>query len=371
MNLPKAFYLQEKMNNKKLFAISGFLFFGPILYFMLDTNDYNLDANDKNFIKNYIRLSFVNWSVIVFLLIIYLLRVFGIFNLPVDSDYFFVWLCIRLTLGFAMILLDKTILDVKSINADLIISKRKYLVPIYNFYIWYKNYNTQKDNLILKESILFWSVFVLLHIFWVKFALWIILTILFVRIIIEKYSDIYFEFYKKIIWQIFLVNIEEVRCYTIGTAKFLILKYANANIIKTVTNRIWKLIKSGWNPLFEQSPNSDMAEITIKKSILSCQKKNIQLYDFEINYKNLVLILQYIGFVWIIIRNIKNNIYYQWIRLYVDKVSIFFYLLVLWRFGVMIFFKRFPLIPVFHEISVIIGFGVDYIIQKLKSLKKS
>lgn len=300
---------QNTYSNKTELALSALMFFSPLIQNLTKKNDIN--KSEQNFLKGYIKLGYFN--IILLGMTIFFQIIYYTSNNSLFQNLWFVIsivLWISLTVWSICAILNKEIFWNNN-KTNLIHSKDALLdnilcyIPIYNIYKRYDEHKFENPNILLKESLLLWTIFsILLLIFpWESLIIMIILIVV-LRIISVSNGVYWWEKFENTINKIFKKNPEEIWGYFLG-------------IIKTLFN--WKKIKeniSNIKQTFELIPKIDYKQI---------------LWQYLI----LLIILLFSFYLWI-----KN-----------DNINVVVALLLItWRYGVMIIKrKHVPNIPILKE----------------------
>ena len=208
-------------NTKTQLSLAAALFFSPLVQNMLKNNTRDITDKDRDFIRGYIRfwyISIVFWIIAIAAGILNYLFVLDILSMVYTVSIFI--LVFLLLISIVSILSDISLLrwwdlsiqtySVEGNKKDIIL---KYL-PIYNIYLRYTAHTFEKPNRWIKESILLWSIFLLIATMWSVWASSIALIAIIIRIA-ALMSDI--DFFniktKQVINKLFFKNPEEIRWY--------------------------------------------------------------------------------------------------------------------------------------------------------------
>lgn len=200
----------------KLSAIVGMMFFAPFIKKNINNSDFS--DQEKEFIWSYIKIWYFNLSILIIVIIATILDL--IFVSQIASWIANIWgLIIYLVLLFSVF---ACVNDVhmrwsnESIKQNIQDKSQvlKVFFPIKNFNMWYKQGDYETPYRWLKESILWWIIFI----FWTLFLgnfVWIwIFTIIVVRVILLLLNiDIIPLSIKKTINWIFWCNPWEIMAY--------------------------------------------------------------------------------------------------------------------------------------------------------------
>lgn len=316
-------------NTKTQLSLAAALFFSPLVQNILKKNKRDINDQDRDFIHGYIKFGYIT------LLFGAIVIATGVLN------YLFVlnFLSVIYTVSIS-ILLFLLLISVVSILSDISLLKwwdyaiqlytiewdkkdiiLKYL-PLYNIYLWYKEHAFEKPNRWIKESIILWTIFVLICMSGSVLASSIVLIVIIVRVS-ALMSDIDFlkTQTKQQINKLFLKNPEEMRWYITG---FLIY----------IGKRIFHLF-------FPLQPYMLREEINKEKEIYS-RIINIE-DDTHIIIEYILWILLMIWLIYISHIDFTVRTYYIWFGL------------LLIRYVIMaIQLKHIPHLPIAREILLLI-----------------
>lgn len=212
-------------------SLAALMFFSPLVSNMLKKDNLELNNEDNKFIKWYIRLG--NYL----LIILWVTIISWILNYNIQSDIInviyslsIISLTTMLVVWTISILTDTNILSWDKKLVDLyyenVTSDKKEVLtnytPIYNIYLWYTQHNFNQPNLLIKESILAWLIFIILWFFTNTFWASTFLIIIIIRIAsLMWWIDFVSPQIKKIINRLFTKNPEEIRWYIKGSIMYL------------------------------------------------------------------------------------------------------------------------------------------------------
>jgi hypothetical protein len=244
------------------------MFFSPLIQKMLKKNK-NITQQDKDFVAWSIKLGYFN--IFLLLLTIVLQVVFYLTKLSITqtiSTVTMIVLAISLVIWSIYAISGKSILKssnkinkdlLKTSDTDLTNNKLETLInyiPLYNIYLRYKNHNFNNPDIILKESILRWSLFAIIFITVQSPTVnWIILSILWIRIIALMNGIDLSNTAKQKINKLFTKNPEELRWYISWTITNLFNK-------KTISENITTQ-KTNYELLFKSTNKQIIFEYTI------------------------------------------------------------------------------------------------------------
>lgn len=216
-------------NTKTQLSLAAALFFSPLVQNMLNKNTWDITDKDRDFIRGYIRFGYIT------LLFWFITIASGV------SNYLFALNILSVTYTVSIfILLSLLIISIVSIISDISLLKSgtndlntytvegnkkeiifKY-IPIYNIYLWYQAHSFDKPNRWIKESILFWTLFLFLSMFGSVWGSTIVLIAIIIRIAsLMSDIDILSTQTKQYINKIFLKNPEEIWWYVTWFLKYL------------------------------------------------------------------------------------------------------------------------------------------------------
>ena len=258
-------------NNKIELSLSAIMFFSPLIQNMLKKNK-NISLEDKAFVAWSIKLWYLNIGLLLITIVLqvafYLTK---IWLMQTIGTVIMIILAISLVIWSIYAISGKSIFnsDKNNINSDINnnkidnnnITNNKLeillnYIPLYNIYLRYKNHKFDNPDLILKESILRWSMFAIIFITAQNQVInWTILTILWVRVI-ALISDVDISTtMKQKINKLFKKNPEELRWYISGTIATIFNK-------KTISENIITQ-KSNYELLFKSTSKQIILEYAI------------------------------------------------------------------------------------------------------------
>ncbi len=156
-------------NTKTQLSLAAALFFSPLVQNMLHNNTRDITDQDKDFIRGYIKFGYITllfWVITIASGIMNYIFALDILNVVYTVSIFL--LVLLLAISVVSILSDISLLkwgdhaiqnySVEGNKKDIIFT---YL-PLYNIYIWYKIHIFDKPNWRVKESLILWTVFLIL-----------------------------------------------------------------------------------------------------------------------------------------------------------------------------------------------------------------
>lgn len=319
------------------------MFFSPLVQSVLKRNTMELSKDDKTFIAWYAKL----WYISLIILVITLIT--GMTNYRLESGIIdrtytisIVILIIILIIGTVWILTNTNILaDKKELislyNEQIGADKKEIILaylPIYNIHRWYQEHNFEKPNLLLKEAILVWWIFIALGLFTTQRRTSTFLILIIIRVAsLMGGMDIVSPQIKTFINKLFLKNPEELRWYIHGWCTHMYRRLVKTSQFKSL--------------------NDDIADSKQDFSLL-----------YNVKLQNSVIIkTQYA--IWILcsillIRQSNRNL--------LERTKFIPLLIIFGRYVVMLFkWHHLPPLPIFKEIT---DLGV-YMYEKIKKHSNS
>ncbi len=316
----------KNTNNQSLkiqLSLASLMFFSPFIKHLLKKNDFELDNNELDFVNSYISL----WWIHIVLLLLALASGLGsyFYSMPtVETAY-------QIIVGILIFLLTIwciwAITEIKIIhtsysensfeNYDTTDKLHKILayLPGYSIYLWYNKHDFEKPDVLIKESLFLWIVFgfscffstsIITVFIWIAMLIRIITLLWNINILPTSIS----EFFNKLFYK----NPEEIWAYVWWSIEFIF--HGNYNL------PYWKLL------------------------VENTKKEYQYLYDIK---KFGVIQRQY--WLWLL----STILLLRQVDLWnMPWLSIFAVLLLLVRYGVMIFiWWRSPALPIMREIILL------------------
>lgn len=243
-------------NNKIELSLSAIMFFSPLIKNLLKNNK-NITDQEKTFIKWFIKLGYFN--ILLLLINIWLQISFYLTNQNIFDTASFVFMIVlicSLVIGsiyaisgnWIPLLKDSSNHNNSNNNTldNKLINLLNY-IPFYNIYLRYKNHNFNAPDLILKESILRWSLFSMIFIVFQRQTInRTFVSILWVRIIALMNDIDFSKNTKEKLNQLFNKNPEELRWYILWIVSHIFTKSKislkeNINIKKIEYSLLFKL----------------------------------------------------------------------------------------------------------------------------------
>jgi len=225
---------KKDSTNKNQLALASIMFFSPLVKYIIKKDNLELNEEEKNFLKWYIQFWYFS---IAFLIITIALWVS---NYIFDQDLLYSWYSVSLIILIIILLIGTigaltnskiiTNTHTEQVNQDYEIRENSkniifsYL-PLYNIFIWYQIHEFNKPNILIKESIISRTIFILLC-----FTSNVFLISLFLILIITRITslctgiDFISNRTKRLINNLFYKNPEEIRWYITWTISFLLNK---------------------------------------------------------------------------------------------------------------------------------------------------
>ena len=222
-------------NTKTQLSLAAALFFSPLVQHMLNKNTRDITNQDKDFIRGYIKVGYVSllfWIITIATGVMNYLFALKILSVTYTISIFI--LIFLLVISIVSILSDISLVkwwDLK-IYAHTIEGNKKNIIfkylPIYNIYLWYTAHNFDTPNWRTKESLLLWTVFLLLSMLGNVFVSSTLLILIIFRVA-SLMSDIDFLTLSTKQWlnRLFLKNPEEIMGYVTGCIVYLAKSFAH------------------------------------------------------------------------------------------------------------------------------------------------
>lgn len=230
-------------NTKTQLSLAAALFFSPLVQNMLNKNTRDITDKDRDFIRGYIKYWYITLLFLLITIVTWVMNyIFALNILNVVYTISIFILVFLLVISIVSILSDISLVKwgdytlqtytVEGNKKDIIL---KY-IPIYNIYLRYTSHNFEKPNWWIKESILLWTIFLLISMFGSIFLSTTILILIIFRVA-ALMSDIDFLNIqiKQRLNKLFLKNPEELIWYITGSIIYLIKSLFH---IKTQTDTI-------------------------------------------------------------------------------------------------------------------------------------
>ncbi len=225
-------------NNRIQLSLAASMFFAPFVKSLIKKTHFELSSEDEQFVQGYIRLGFLT-------LLALFVTIASAIALYFFTNVVFLWIYkISVVLLVALLLLGTfgTLANIqilqesgesfhyqkiKNDKSDIFIS----FLPIYNIYLWYKLHDFDHPYRRAKESILWWTLFVIFALL-TKNAIvtGFILTIIIIRVAsLMSWIDVFDSSIKKHINKIFYKNPEELWWYVRWIVVFRVQKFTVKN----------------------------------------------------------------------------------------------------------------------------------------------
>lgn len=323
--------IQQDNQTKIQLALAALMFFAPLVQHTLNKWTLELNNKEKTFIQWYIKFGYIA----LILLAIIILTGSVAYRLESSAiDRIYSWsiilLTIMLIIGTVGIVTDTNILSddkwlIDIYHQHISIDKKEIFLnylPVYNIFLRYKEHEFTKPNLIVKESIIAWLVFILVGIFTTPFLTSIVLIVIIIRVTsLLANTDIVHPEVKKFINTLFTKNPEEIRWYIRWSATALIVS----------------LEKGRGTPWGRDLLNTEIQSAKETFSLLY----NVELHN-SILIKTQYLIAIIIGIL----------LYTEWRINYASWNTLLPLLFIIWRYGIMfIKWNHLPPLPITKEIT--------------------
>jgi len=251
---------QKDKNIKTQLSLAATMFFAPFVKNLLKNKQIEINEDDQKFIDWYVRL----WYITIWILLLAIASALALYFAP---NIIFLWIQ-RISISLLVVLLllgslgavvdirilqeEKNILkyyDKKTDKSDILFS----FLPIYNYYLRYKLHDFDKPFWWVKESILRWTLFIIVALLTKNIALsWFFITAMIIRLVsLLSWIDVLDKEIKKKLNTIFKENPEEIWAYirwifiyVFKKIKGDLKKYDIKLIIKWEKANFWKLIKT-------------------------------------------------------------------------------------------------------------------------------
>lgn len=327
-------------NTKTQLSLAAALFFSPLVHNMLNKNTRDISAQDRDFIRGYIKFGYITLLFWVITIAAWILNYFFALKiLSVTYSISIFILILLLVISIVSILSDISLVKwgeykiesytIEGNKKDIIL---KYL-PLYNIYLWYTSHSFDIPNRRIKESILLWMLFVILGVLGNIFVSSIILILIIFRVA-ALMSDIDFlnVSTKKWLNTLFFKNPEEIIWYITG-----LIVYLSKSFINIFTKAQVYTLES---------------EIKKEKEIYS------RIIDI---HNNTNIIIEYILWIFLMIWFISITNFDFTIWTYYAS----FWLLLLRYLVMLIHLKHLPHLPIAREILFFAHKIIQYIKQKI------
>ncbi len=253
---------EKKTNNNKIeLSLSAIMFFSPLIQNLLKKNK-NIPQTDKNFIKWFIKIWYLN--ILLLLLTITLQIIFymtKIWTTQLISTILLIVLATSLVIGSIYAISNKAIIKTTNNTQNTDTSQNNFTnllnyIPLYNIYLRYKNHNFDNPDITLKESLLLWSLAAVMFISFQNTTInWVIVSIIWIRAITLANDLNFWTPIKQRINKLFKKNPEELRWYISWTIITIFNK-------KTITENITTQ-KNNYELLFKSNNKQIIFEYTI------------------------------------------------------------------------------------------------------------
>jgi len=307
-------------------SLAALMFFSPLVQNVIKKTNMELSESDKTFIKWYIRFGYVALIILAIVLITWLTNYrleLGFINRIYTISI--VGLTIVLVIGTIGILTNTNILTGKKellslYNEQITTDKKNILLtytPILNIYQRYQEHDFEKPNILLKESLVVWWIFIALGLLTTPWRTSTFLIIIIIRVAsLMGEMDIISPQIKAFINKLFLKNPEELRWYIRWS-----ITYAYRRLAKT----------SQWD---------------INMTISHAKQEFSLLYNIQLENSVIIKTQYAIGILCavLLIRQTNRNL--------LERTKLIPLLILLGRYVVMLFKRHhLPPLPIFKEIT--------------------
>lgn len=330
--------IQTQSQTRIQLSLAALMFFSPLVQSVIKKENMELSESDKTFIKWYIRFGYIS------LIILAITLATGLTNYRLELSFIdriytisIVVLTIVLVIGTVGILTNTNILtgkkELMTFYSEQISTDKKEILlaytPIVNIYKRYQEHNFEKPNLLIKESIIAWVIFLVLGLAATPWRASTFLILIIIRVAsLMGWMDIISPQIKTFINKLFIKNPEELRWY---------IRWSIVHLYKRVMK---------------------VSELKSFKADIDEAKQDFSLL-YNVQLENSVIIkTQYA--IWIIasillIRQTHRNL--------LERTKLIPLLILLWRYVVMLFKRHhLPPLPIFKEITDV---GI-YLYEKAK-----
>ena len=330
-------------NTKTQLSLAAALFFSPLVQNMLKKNTRDITDKDRDFIRGYIKFGYITllfWVITIASWIMNYIFVLKILSVTYTISIFL--LIFLLVISVVSILSDISLLKWRSTKPqnytiegnkkDIIL---KYL-PIYNIYLWYSAHTFDKPNRRIKESLLLWTIFLLVCMSGNIFMSSTLLILIIFRVA-ALMSDIDFLTIpiKQRLNKLFLKNPEEMMWYITWSLRYLIQSFVHIFV--------------------------PMPVYTLQIEIVKEKESYSRIIDI---YNNTNIIIEYI--LWILL--MIWLVYIMRIDFTIRTYTVWFWLLILRYMIMAIQLKHIPHLPIARELlllaKAVIGYGKKLFIHK-------
>ncbi len=344
------------VQDRHIYSLVSILLLAPLVYFMVNSKDFDITDKDKLFISGYIKY----WIIVLLLVVLWWVSSIISFStnfLPFIFEAlssFAIWAAlIMILVGFFLIFQDKFILqgniDVKykKINTSTIDIVFCY-IPIYNIHLWYSDNLETRLSRWVKESILLWTFWSALSLITLNpFLSFFIFAIIILRVT-SLWAGVDFipDKRKESIDGLFETNPEEIFAYIKWTLLFVAQKIKN--------NKIWQSVF--YNNI--QDWKQEYGYIT-----------NIQSYDKQNFLQNKNIMIQYILFILLAVFLFQYLLVAMRYSLYWN-IFLLALLFLFLRYIYMLYIKKLLKIPLINELVALVSMLLGFLQNKSKKWKE-
>lgn len=242
--------IEEKntYSNKTELSLSALMFFSPLIQNQMKKRS-DINENDKNFIKWFIKIWYLN--IFMLILSIWLQIIFYLTNISLIQNIGFVItiiLAISLVIWSIYAISNKELIKINKSENEKISQKDKIsfiinYIPLYNIHLRYKKHNFNEPDMILKESILVWGMVSILLLVSNEIITWFLVILIVIRIITLINGINLWEKTQKLLDNLFKKNPEESRWYIIWTIVTIFNQKSLQENIETSKNNFKLILK--------------------------------------------------------------------------------------------------------------------------------
>ena len=242
--------IEEKntYSNKTELSLSALMFFSPLIQNQMKKRS-DINENDKNFIKWFIKIWYLN--IFMLILSIWLQIIFYLTNISLIQNIGFVItiiLAISLVIWSIYAISNKELIKINKSENEKISQKDKIsfiinYIPLYNIHLRYKKHNFNEPDMILKESILVWGMVSIFLLVSNEIITWFLVILIVIRIITLINGINLWEKTQKLLDNLFKKNPEESRWYIIWTIVTIFNQKSLQENIETSKNNFKLILK--------------------------------------------------------------------------------------------------------------------------------
>ncbi len=221
----------QTFTDKHLASLAAIMLLAPAVSFMLKEKSIDVDESEEGYIRSYIRYGY--WILMVLALAFVIWGTYTLF-FPISVLYWINYgllgaVIAMIVVGVFSIINNKTLIERgqnaeqhTEANASVLV----YFIPLYNYYLWYNETLDQHNYRWVKESVLWWSLYlIIISIFPISAVIFLGLFIILARaIMLTVGMDFISNEAKKKINNWFYHNIEEFIAYPLGIVTHIVKK---------------------------------------------------------------------------------------------------------------------------------------------------